>query len=194
MIKKPLNNLVDSDTAILLEVFGATASAGIGANFSFNFVLNLLMSTSMNQMLSSIKALQVVIHLCLMTVIMPGNANILFGALAEFVAFDPVDVTDAINTMFDLEEEMELERDNFVQLFYESPYGLVNIGSLLFIIMFYFILIIQLSIVAIMPCCHGKVKDWTKRRLSGIFFNSFLTFFDGAFFIIFIMAMLNIQQ
>ena len=117
MIKKPLNNLVDSDTAILLDAFGATASAGIGANFSFNFVLNLLMSTSMNQMLSSIKALQVVIHLCLMTVIMPGNANILFGALAEFVAFDPVDVTDAINTMFDLEEEMELERDNFTCIF-----------------------------------------------------------------------------
>ena len=61
------------------------------------------MSASMNQMLGSIKNLQVIVHLCLLGVIVPANAAIFFEYLFAMIAFDPVDITEYINGGFELE-------------------------------------------------------------------------------------------
>ena len=56
-IKKPLPTQLDEGTAATLAVVGAAAGGAVGASFSFNVVLNLIVSQSLNQMLSSIKNL-----------------------------------------------------------------------------------------------------------------------------------------
>ena len=48
----------------------------------------------MNQMLGSIKNLQVIVHLCLFALIIPGNAAMFFEALFDMIAFDPIDITE----------------------------------------------------------------------------------------------------
>lgn len=90
----------------------------------------------MNQMLSSIKNLQVIVHLCLLSVIMPANSQIFFEYLFEMIAFDPVDVDDLINDMFGLKDDDPGLKDAFVQLGYESAFFVTNMGSLLFILAF----------------------------------------------------------
>ena len=77
-----------------LNVFGNTAAGTVGSSFSFNFILNLIMGTSMSQMLGSIKALQVIIHLCLLSVDVPGVAQSVLGQISELVVFDPIPVED----------------------------------------------------------------------------------------------------
>ena len=57
--------MIDPAEAAVLEAAGAFASASAGASLSFNFVLNILMSSSLNSMLSAIKNLQVIVHLIL---------------------------------------------------------------------------------------------------------------------------------
>ena len=90
-IRKELPNQVDANIAASMNAAGSTAAAGVGGSFSFNFILNLIMSTSMNQMLSSIKNLQLVVHLILFGFVVPGVTAIFFGALADMITFDPFD-------------------------------------------------------------------------------------------------------
>lgn len=68
----------------------------------------------MNQMLGSIKNLQVIVHLCLIEVIVPSNAQIFISQLSEMIAFDPIDLSLYFGDTFEVyEEEIELP-DNFV--------------------------------------------------------------------------------
>jgi len=45
-------------------------------------------------MLSSIKNLQVIVHLTLVNVIIPANAFIFFAMIFEIIAFDPIDISE----------------------------------------------------------------------------------------------------
>ena len=93
-VEKPIPSQVDGDFAVALDIAGGLAAGTVGGSFSFNFILNLLMGTSMSQLLGSIKPLQVIIHLSLMSVDVPGTAQSIFGAIAELVVFDPIPVED----------------------------------------------------------------------------------------------------
>jgi len=48
LIRKPLPTQLDAGTAAKLEVVGAAAGAAVGASFSFNVVINLVVSQSLN--------------------------------------------------------------------------------------------------------------------------------------------------
>ena len=99
------------EVAAALSSAGTAAAASIGTSFSFNFILNILMSSSMQSMLSSIKNVQVIVHLTLLSVIVPGNAQIFFGAIAEMVAFDPIEIDQLIDFGFKTrpDDDYELE-------------------------------------------------------------------------------------
>ena len=43
-------------------------------------------------MLAAIKNAQLIVHLTLLSAIVPANAHIFYGAVAEFVAFDPIEI------------------------------------------------------------------------------------------------------
>ena len=55
-------------------------------------------------MLGSIKNLQVIVHLCLMSVIVPANAWIVFEQIFKMIAFDPIDISEYIDTGFSLQQ------------------------------------------------------------------------------------------
>ena len=54
-MRRDLPNQVDPEIASAINLAGSSVAGGIGFTFSFNFILNLLFSTGMNQMLSSVK-------------------------------------------------------------------------------------------------------------------------------------------
>ena len=57
IIRIPLPNQVSFGLAVTIEAAGSFASSGVASSMSFNFVLSILLSTSLSQMLSSIKNL-----------------------------------------------------------------------------------------------------------------------------------------
>ena len=61
----------------------------------------------MNQMLGSIKNLQIIVHLCLLAVIVPANAQILFTHLFDMIAFDPIDVSLVTEPIFSQQKETQ---------------------------------------------------------------------------------------
>ena len=84
--------------------------------------------------------------------------------------------------------------ENFVQLGYESPYYLTNLGSLLYIVLAYLALIPVFALLAVMPCCSEKVKKWSANKVQGAFYNGLLSFVDGTFLLLFITGMINIKH
>ena len=130
-MRKPIPTQLDPGTAQAIEVIGTTAGASVGASFSFNVVLNLIISQGLNQMLSSIKNLQVIVHLTLIHVVIPANAQIFFSMIFEIIAFDPVNISEQVIEFFELDGDA-VPHDishNFHSLGYQSAYFVISIGS-----------------------------------------------------------------
>jgi hypothetical protein len=83
------------------------------------------------------------------------------------IAFDPIDIQDDVESIFDLAQgdEFELE-DNFEQLGYESSYFLSNLGSLLLIWCIQIVIIPILGILLFITFCGGKIRMWAKTKLN----------------------------
>ena len=58
-------------------------------------------------MLSSIKNLQVIVHLTLVNVIIPANAMIFFSMIFQIIAFDPVNIQDQVADLFEIDSDTE---------------------------------------------------------------------------------------
>ena len=65
-IVSSLPNQLDPTTSLMVAQAGTAASSAVGAATSINLVLNFVKGASMSQMISSIKNLQVIVHLVLM--------------------------------------------------------------------------------------------------------------------------------
>ena len=128
-----------------IQLAGDVASAAVGAQSVMNIVLQFIMNGSANQMLATIKHLQIICHLGLLFVIVPGNASIFLKTIIEMVTFDPVpDLEPHIATVFSLTHDDEIEPDlgaRFEAMGYETVFMLEVMGSLTLIIM------LQLAIV-----------------------------------------------
>ena len=151
-------------------------------------------------MLGSFKILQLINHLVLFDVIVPANAQIFYGSLADILAFDPIDVAESIFDFFHFDQTgLEEMSDKFVQIGYDSPYVLKNFGCLLIITLIQIQFILSLSTVymgyKMLKCSStGRVHVWMINKLNGIFFNGILIFIDGTFFIVILMTMINIRE
>lgn len=80
---------------MVIAAAGAAASSGMGASVIINLILNFVLSASMNQMLGSIKNMQVIVHLCLMmNLLVPPNSQLFFDEIFKMTKFDPVDLSE----------------------------------------------------------------------------------------------------
>ena len=78
--------------ATVLSVCEA-AGAFVGFGFSFTAIVNFIAGSRMNKLLGSVKNLQIIVHLTLIKVVMPANAQVLMSILFEWITFDPVDTS-----------------------------------------------------------------------------------------------------
>ena len=71
IIRRNMPSQTSIEAAEAVESAGAAASSVVGASTTINIVLNLVMSSSLNQMLSHIKNTQLMVHLTLLRVDRP---------------------------------------------------------------------------------------------------------------------------
>ena len=109
-IRISIPNQVEAGLAVTVEAAGSTAASGVASSFSFNFIMSILLSSSLSKMLASIKNLQIIVHLSLLGIAMPGLASIFFASIQSMIAFDPLPNADAyIVDVFQIEEEDSIE-------------------------------------------------------------------------------------
>ena len=68
-----------------------------------NFVLNIIISASLNQLWAMINTQQLMIMMPLFQITMPANAGLFFRALMEIAAFDFYDFSDFVHNIFQVE-------------------------------------------------------------------------------------------
>ena len=122
---------------------------------------------------------------------------VLLQGLINAVTFDPIDVQDQVNDIFalefDEEKDYELE-ESFIELGYESPYLVINMGSLCLFIAIESALLLCSIILWLLPLCPKRIKKAARKRIKGVFFNGLLAFIDGAFLVLLFQAALNLQK
>ena len=149
-IKRPLPNQVDEETAAIISFVVQVVIALTGSALSFVSIQKLIIGNSLNMLIGAIKNMQVLVHLTLISFLVPANTLVFFGLILEFVTFDLIDTSSLTQSYYNPEEE-DVE-DDLAQLSYESRHCLPNLGSL-----FYFI-ILQIFILVLYIVCYHCLK------------------------------------
>ena len=85
-------NQLDKQTAEVLESAGLATVGTVATTVVINIFLSFLKGASLNTMISSIKSMQIIVHLCLMlNLLVPPNAQVFIDELFNMIKFDPVD-------------------------------------------------------------------------------------------------------
>ena len=106
-----------------------------------NFLMNLVLSASLNQLWVMINTQQLIVLLPLMNVQLPSNAAIFFKSIFQIAAFDFYDFNDIIHEVLDL-EPTEPFNENFEDIGFESKYMINNMGTMIFFYIIYPLLIL----------------------------------------------------
>lgn len=113
---------------------------------------------------------------------LPKDTKVFFKKIAEITAFDPIDLSDPINQVFDLDDKVEPFSANFLAMGYETSYLFTNMGTLLPIciagIVFLPLLLLVSWCFSLSLSCE-KAKDYFQRLTNRTFCNGILIFWDG---------------
>ena len=148
-----------------------------------------------------IQNLNIIVHLQLVNVQTPTNAQIFFSHLLSIVAFDVIDgleVGDGVELEDWLQEKLEMPDTtpltiNFYALGYESTLFSLSMGSLiLFYIIFPIIIMIVLMISWTTRSCP-KIQNKAKNILDRAFFNSILRFIEETYLITTVCSFSNLR-
>jgi hypothetical protein len=104
-----------------------------------SFLINLLMSGAMGDMVLWINSLQMILHLPMMLILIPANVGAFFTLILPVVQFDLLDPDWTTNLIFEFEEEPEETFENsfgssvfdqMKDLGYETHNSMQLLGSL----------------------------------------------------------------
>jgi hypothetical protein len=107
--------------------------------------LNLSLGSALQQMFAEMRKMSIMVHLLIINVAIPGNAQYFFSQLLQFVSFNLIDITKQMRSLFRIYDET-IDNLNMFYLGYVSNYYVINLGNL-FLVLFYIILLLLLQ-----PC------------------------------------------
>jgi len=132
-------------------------------------------------MFAAIKKLQIMVHLLVINVRIPANAQVYFSVLLQLVTFNFIDTESTIRRLFNLEDKDEIP-PNFYYLGYHSTFFLINIGNLL--IGIFYLVSCLLFILFTKPCENKRIKGWRETLSKKMLWNSVLSFFNETLLIL----------
>ena len=156
LIKVLLPRLVmEGEATDTVESAGASAGSSSKITVIGNFLVNIAMSASLNQLWGMINGLQIMTHMPLCNIKFPANAELFNAFMIEIALFD------ILPSEWILEQSMYFPQDdsfnlNFQILEYNSPYAIPNLGTLFFASMSFIIL---LPVLCCICCCAYKHKE-----------------------------------
>ena len=130
------------------------------------------------------------VHLLIINVRIPANAQLFFGVLLQFVTFNIIDLEPTIRKTLNLYENEEIQ-DNLLNLGYVSNYFIINMGNV-------FIVMIYLVALVICYACTQRIKNHRFLRIrnyltQGLFWNTILSFFTESYLLMAISSITNLR-
>lgn len=128
-VSKPVPQQMDAGLAATLQKAAITIQNSSKAVVVVNFAMNMVLSGALQQMLSAMKKMQIMIHLLLIDVQIPPACQIFFSSLLNLVTYELIDISPYLRKGLKLEEDSGFT-DNFEELGYSSEYSIILLGNL----------------------------------------------------------------
>jgi len=155
------------------------------------FLLNLLVGTALQEMFAFMKKSQIMVHLLIINVTIPGVAQVFFSGLLGFLQYNIIDLSPKVRYVFGLHIDDSVN-DNFFNLGYSSTYFVVNMGNL-YLLMVY--IGFKLCFTrATRNAKHErvvKVRDWLATDL---YWGTVLSFMEESYIIISVSCVANFTR
>lgn len=91
---------------------------------------------------------------------MPANAGIFFRNVMEIAAFDFYEVDDLVHGTFNIEPSEPISAQ-FAALGLQSQYFLVNMGTMVFFILIYILLLcVMVPLLGMCRGCSERIERW----------------------------------
>ena len=142
-------------------------------------------------MFAFMKKSQIMVHLLIINVTIPGVAQVFFSGLLGFLQFNIIDLSPYVRKVFNLHVDYPVN-DNFFNLGYSSSYFMVNMGNL-YILMVYIGLKLFFT-WATRKAKHEKVvkvRDWLATDL---YWGNVLSFMEESYIIMCVSCVANFTR
>jgi len=163
------------------------------------FAMNVVMTGAMTYMTGMIRSLQLILHLPIFSVVIPGNVAMMFSLMVPVVMYDILDssYTSELLLTFDWdgqEEESSSIRSQVRDLGYGSHNSILNLGSVLVFVCFYFIEVIFYWCIKIYWLITRKLNDFRRKLVYKLFFKEIFGLMLEAYLEFIIAGWLNVQD
>ena len=173
---------------------------GMTAAFVGILILNIVFSGLLNKMISAIRSLQIITHLLMLSIIVPGNVNLVMSVLLPITQFDILDPDWTTDLVLEFDEpahensQYEIP-DQTRDLGYETRNSMLNLGSIAIFLGGWFVKVIMYSTILV-PITRftTKLAKFRHVQRGKLFFNEFLALSSEAYLELLISAVFNYQM
>jgi hypothetical protein len=114
-------------------------------------------------MVGMIRSLQMILHLPMMLIIIPGNVSMMFEILIPFVMFDILESDYSIDLVLNFDEPKQAELaelvfDQIENLGYETHNSILNLGTVAVLLTFWLLEIVVMLLLKLYVFITGKGK------------------------------------
>ena len=154
--------------------------------------MNVLFSVGLQEMFVAISALQILILLPLLQTSIPANSGMVFEQLTKIAAFDILEIGDFVDEYLNL-DPTEPINEKFDTLGLETLYFINNVGSFVFVMIFYLLALLVYFILACAGKLSQKAKQLSIRLGAKLFWSSLITVVFQSFLIVTFCAFILIK-
>jgi len=139
---------LDKKVGAILSDIGNAIQNGSKTVVIANFVLNMALSGMLQEMFAAMKKMQLMIHLLLVSVVVPASCQMFFNSLLNLVTYNIVDLSPYLKRGLKLDEDAAMS-ENFYSLGYNSHFLILIMSN--FFVAFVVIILIFALIIGMMP-------------------------------------------
>jgi len=166
------------------------AAESVKAVMAGNFLLTLLISASLNQLLNMVHTQQLIVMFPLFNVTLPANAGMFLSQMMTIAAFEVIDTKPFLNTVLALPHTDPLN-SNFEAIGLESRYFIHNLGT---VALAYVLFVVSVAFSTLCRLCPTrKTKYFGEMRHRELFWGSLINLTTESFSILTISCMINLR-
>ena len=158
------------------------------------FVINQILAGSMQYMLGMIRCLQMVLHLPLINIVVPGNVTMIFAVIIPIAMFDVLD-NESYNysTLFKFDQQTNVS-DQVQDIGYDNNSAMNNLGSIVIYIFYYIARVLVVIVLAALAHICGKGKQMVNDVSKRLFFGDLLSICIDGYLELLISGFLNLEM
>ena len=156
--------------------------------------VNILLSASLNMLMSMVDSLQLILMMCLWNISIPAITSFNLGFIQKIANFDIIPTDDIWNHFFpEIPKSYQIHK-KFQQLGYDSEYFLFNIGTFLFSFVAYPLIVVLNFMLKCLSYRFSRIKSFYEKVNSFTFYSYPITLLTESFLSVGLCAMINFKN